>query len=81
MTTKNPTVPAPMPPRPALVSPLVDAAQLATYLGISARSLRRLVAAGGCPKPVRLGGAIRWNLRVIEQWIRNGCPTCSRGRA
>ncbi len=60
--------------RPRLGQPLVTAQQLAELLAVSPRSLRRLVATGRCPKPIRLGGAARWHLQRIETWLRAGCP-------
>lgn len=52
----------------------VSARQLAEMLGISLRQAWRLSAAGKLPKPIRLGGSVRWNLAEVQQWFAAGCP-------
>lgn len=47
---------------------LLDAADFAKYLGISARQLRDRVRARKVPRPVRYAGGPRWKWRVIRQW-------------
>lgn len=59
---------------PAMIG--VDA--LADELGVSTRHIRRLVDAGKCPPPVRLGACIRWPRVVIDTWIAGGCPNCRK---
>lgn len=55
---------------------LITAARLAEMLSISKRSLQRLQSRGAIPTPLRVGGAVRWRLDAIENWIQNGCgPT------
>jgi predicted DNA-binding transcriptional regulator AlpA len=58
--------------------PLVNADGLASYLQISPRSIRRLAAEGRIPKPLRIGGSPRWNLRLVERWVWAGCPASPR---
>lgn len=60
------------PPVRAMI-PLVNADGLASFLQISPRSIRRLVAEGKIPPPLRFSGSPRWNLRAIEGWIWAGC--------
>lgn len=48
---------------------LVDIKGAATALGVSPRSLRRLVARGSAPAPVRLGRLVRWRVADLERWI------------
>ncbi len=65
----------PMPVKTLLPAPLaVDAKQLATMLGLSLRTVRAMDAAGKLPRPVRLGHAVRWPLRIIEDWLQAGAP-------
>lgn len=59
---------------------MIDAPELAAILKCSPRTVYRLVDAGRMPPPVRLGGLIRWNQAVINEWIAKGCPACRRGR-
>lgn len=59
---------------------------VADELGCSPRHVRRMIDAGRCPKPVRLGSLIRFPRQVIDDWIGAGCPNVrnaskSRGRA
>lgn len=53
---------------------VVTAKQLAMMLQISKRTLFRMRSAGRLPKPVRVGGIVRWRLEDVRNWIANGCP-------
>jgi len=52
---------------------LITAADFAGMLKVSLRTLWRLRSAGQIPEPVRLGGAVRWRLDEVRQWIADGC--------
>lgn len=52
----------------------VDARQLAAMLGLSVRTIRRLDSAGRLPRPIRIGGAVRWKHEEICAWVRADCP-------
>jgi len=52
----------------------MSARQLSQMLGISLRQCWRLNSAGKLPKPIRLGGSVRWNRAEIERWFEAGCP-------
>ncbi len=52
----------------------ISARQLSTMLGISLRQCWRLSSAGKLPKPVRIGGSVRWNRQEIMDWFQSGCP-------
>ncbi|WP_391575337.1 helix-turn-helix transcriptional regulator [Aureliella helgolandensis] len=54
--------------------------QLAHRWGCSERHVRRMADSGRCPRPIRLGSLIRWPATEIEQWERDFCPSCKRGR-
>jgi predicted DNA-binding transcriptional regulator AlpA len=58
------------PPEPLFVT----AAELAQLMRISTRTLWRLLSAHKIPEPIRLGGAVRWRIDVIQDWIDQGCP-------
>jgi len=47
---------------------------VAQMLGVTTRTVGRYVIDGKIPKPLRIGGAIRWQQATIEQWIKKGCP-------
>jgi len=57
---------------------LLTAVGVAHELGLSVRTVRRLDAAGKLPKPVRIGGAVRWHREEIRLWIQAGCPDRQR---
>jgi prophage regulatory protein len=52
----------------------VGANRLGEMLGVAERTIRRWNAAGKLPRPVKIGGAIRWRLDEIEAWLAAGCP-------
>jgi excisionase family DNA binding protein len=52
---------------------LITAKEFSKLLQVSTRTLWRLLSAGKLPKPVRLGGAVRWRLDEIKTWIASGC--------
>jgi excisionase family DNA binding protein len=54
---------------------MLTAMQVGHLLKCSARTVRRLVDIGQIPKPVRLGGMVRWPRQIIEQWLADGCPS------
>jgi len=53
---------------------LLTVRDVARLLNCSPRSVYRLTDSGGMPRPVKLGGLIRWPRQVIETWIAMGCP-------
>ncbi|MEM1061877.1 MAG: helix-turn-helix domain-containing protein, partial [Planctomycetota bacterium] len=53
---------------------LITAAEFAGLLGISPRTLWRLLARGELIEPIRLGGNTRWRLEEVDAWIAEGCP-------
>jgi excisionase family DNA binding protein len=59
---------------------MLDVEHVAELLGVSSRHVRRLVDAGKCPPPCRLGRACRWPRQVVEAWIADGCPSNCRRR-
>lgn len=46
---------------------------VAEMLDCSVRSVYRLADAGKLPRPVRLGGMVRWNRAELESWVADGC--------
>jgi excisionase family DNA binding protein len=72
------TVP-PSAPAGATPADLLDIHAVARRLTVSERTVRRLVARGAMPAPVRLGALIRWRRADLDRWIEEGCPA-SRGR-
>lgn len=59
---------------PTELARMLDVAAVALMLGVSSRHVYRLADSGKMPRPVKLGGAVRWDRRTIENWIDSGCP-------
>ena len=53
---------------------LMTADQVAALLQISARTVWRLRSSGKLPRPVEVGGSVRWNCEQMRKWIAEGCP-------
>ena len=43
--------------------------EVARLLGIGLRTLRRHIAAGNFPKPIRIGGTLRYSRKAVLKWI------------
>jgi len=54
----------------------ISAKRLAKMLDVSLRQIWRLKSAGKLPKPLRIGGSVRWNRQEIVNWFEAGCPDC-----
>ena len=52
----------------------LSAVELAEKLRVSLRHIRRLDAIGKLPKPIRLGGAVRWLASEMNEWLESGAP-------
>lgn len=54
---------------------LISAKQLAEeVLGVSIRQVWRLNATGKLPRPIRLGGSVKWKTSEITDWFEKNCP-------
>ena len=60
---------------------LIDVDQVATLLGVSARTVRRMADSGAMPRPRHLNTLIRWSRTEIEAWVNAGCPNCRPSKA
>ena len=47
---------------------------VAELLACSTRQVRRLVDAGKMPRPLKIGGMIRWRRQELDDWLAAGCP-------
>jgi len=59
-------------------SRLLTVEAVALMLDVSKRTVYRLSDAGRMPRPVKLGGAVRWDRTAISSWIAAGCPSDDR---
>ncbi len=59
---------------------MLNVNDLAALLRVSVRTVWRLRSAGRLPKPVEIGGSIRWNEDTVRDWIAAGCPDKSKRR-
>jgi predicted DNA-binding transcriptional regulator AlpA len=57
---------------------LIRAEDVARMMGVSERTLWRLLSAGKVPQPVHIGRSTRWRLAEIREWIDGGCPLATR---
>lgn len=57
---------------------MLDVKALARLLACSSRHVHRMREGGQLPPPVRLGALVRWNRKVIERWLADGCPAVRR---
>ncbi|APW58644.1 helix-turn-helix transcriptional regulator [Paludisphaera borealis] len=53
---------------------LICAVDVARMMGVSERTLWRLVSAGRVPTPLRIGRNTRWRAGEVRDWIERGCP-------
>ncbi len=53
---------------------LLTADELASKLALSRRSVHRLNSSGRIPKPLHIGGSIRWSEKTINRWLEAGAP-------
>ena len=58
---------------------LMSVGEVADALNCSVRHVYRLFSSGRMPRPVRLGGLVRWPTNSIKAWIDAGCPQCDEG--
>jgi excisionase family DNA binding protein len=72
----DPAVPA----GPTVEPLLWDRDQTAVALGVSAKTVARMAAAGALPGSVKLGRRRLFSRKAIELWIAQGCPRPVRRR-
>ena len=53
---------------------LLSAKTLGEMLSLSKRQIFRLNSAGRIPKPIRIGGAVRWSAEEISAWLTASAP-------
>lgn len=53
---------------------LLSAKQLGAKLNLSKRQIFRLNSCGKLPKPLRIGGSVRWSESAISKWLSVGAP-------
>ncbi len=66
-------------PRPCERSLLIDVHDVAALLKCSPRHIYRLLDGGLMPGPYKIGALCRWDRAMIEEWVRNGCPSRGAG--
>jgi predicted DNA-binding transcriptional regulator AlpA len=53
---------------------LIAAGGVGEILHLSKRTISRLNAQGKIPAPLRVGGAVRWSVRELTEWLAAGAP-------
>lgn len=67
--------------KPLSVRTALSADEVAEALGISRAHVWKLASTGRLPRPVRLGRAVRWPRKDLEQWLAAGAPSRDRWEA
>ena len=57
---------------------LLTIGDLSELLNIGLRTVARMRSDGRIPKPVRIGGSVRWRSDVISAWFEANCPDCRK---
>ncbi len=53
---------------------LLNAKSLGQLLALSKRQVFRLSSCGKIPKPLKIGGSVRWSAEEISKWLAAGAP-------
>lgn len=53
---------------------LLNAKSLGQLLALSKRQVFRLSSCGKIPKPLKIGGSVRWSADEISNWMVAGAP-------
>ena len=53
---------------------LLNAKSLGQLLALSKRQVFRLSSCGKIPKPLKIGGSVRWSAEEISNWLAAGAP-------
>ena len=53
---------------------LLTYGQAAAMLCQGKRTLERRCASGEAPKPIKIGGSVRFSRRTLLDWVDDGCP-------
>lgn len=67
-------MPSSKPDQPPIQSATLSIHDLAIYIQRSLPSLHRDNAAGRIPRPVKIGGSLRFLRSDIDLWLSLGCP-------
>ncbi len=59
----------------------LSAEEVAGALGISRAHVFKLHSSGRLPRPVKLGRAVRWPRKDLEEWLAAGAPPRDRWEA
>ena len=65
---------------PAILPELLTTKEAASLLNMGERTLWRHSRSGAAPKPMVIGGMVRYSRHAILDWIADGCPRVD-GRA
>ena len=73
------SIESPVNPSPTRNSALlISVSDVAEILGISERTIWRLVSAGTFFEPLRIGRCAKWRRNEIENWVESGCPKITK---
>lgn len=67
--------------RAAVSAELLSVRDVAALLGgCSTRHVYRMADAGRMPRPIKLGGLVRWRRAELMDWLAAGCPPVREAR-
>lgn len=52
----------------------LNAKEFGLLIGLSKRQIFRLNTCGKIPKPLKIGGSVRWIASEIDSWLAAGAP-------
>lgn len=55
--------------KPESLPTLLKAQEVAEFAKVDVRTVWRWNSSGKLPKPVKLGGSVRWLLHELEKWL------------
>ena len=53
---------------------LLNVKDLSECLRVSTRQIHRMNKSAAIPRPLRIGGCVRWRDREISEWMEAGAP-------
>lgn len=55
---------------------LLTVEEVARLIACSTRNVYRLADSGRIPRPMKIGGMVRWSAAAVDAWLADGCPDC-----
>ncbi|MCO6436449.1 MAG: helix-turn-helix domain-containing protein [Phycisphaerae bacterium] len=80
MASDTNVAPPTLPP-PLMGDPLLGIEQIAQWVGVAQRTIRREIARSNFPPPdARIGRLLRWKMTTLALWLENQAPGGRNGK-